>query len=52
MGSTEKSKLHILSTGLRRGEAEVRASSGQILTLIQGLGQVVNFVFFSSVNRR
>lgn len=45
MGSTEKRKLHVLSAGLRRGDVEVRASSGQTLTLIQGLGQVVNFVF-------
>lgn len=51
MGSTVKRELHVLSAGLGRGNVEVRASSGQILALIQVLGPIVTSVFFS-VNRR
>lgn len=45
MESTVKRTLHVLSAGLRRGDVEVRGSSGQILALKQVLGQVVSFCF-------
>lgn len=41
MRPTVKTKLHIRSAGPRRDDVEVRTSSGQIVTLIEG--QTVNF---------
>ena len=45
MEYTRKRNPHVLRAGLRRGSAEVRASTGQILALIQVLGQIVDFGF-------
>ena len=45
MGPTVKRKPHVLRAGLRRGNVEVRVSSGQISTWIQVLGHAVTWVY-------